>query len=201
MTFANWLESKLKAKHGETVVQEFRLTVKSWKNKIRETLLSAKVPQDIARHVPVKVAGCIVKPHLPGREYWFSRLWLAIIDRTKQQSQLLLVKLNESRLKKISAVTDTDFTQPSHKQPIIVDATGIKIAGFGAVVHGIVAGAGVGAGIGAGVGAAVGMGVGAPVGAAVGGVGGITVGVLIYLWRRRKGLKVKEGKYTVQQRK
>ena len=188
MTFANQLESRLKAKLSQIfVVEKFKYKIKSWKNKIHEALSSAGVPQEIVSRIPVEAAGCVEKPHLPGQEYWFSILWFMIAHRTKRQTQPVLVKLNASRFKTTAAATATDFTQPYYKQPIFVNA-GI---GMVTIASGMAVGAGIGTGIGFSVGATVGLGIGAPVGGAIGGIAGVVVSALVYLWKQHKA---EEGK-------
>ena len=87
MTFANLLESMLKVKYRlpPAVVEKFNARIKSWEQKIHEALSSAGVSKEIASEIPVEPAGHAIKPHLPGREYWFSILWFSLVDRTKQQ--------------------------------------------------------------------------------------------------------------------
>lgn len=180
MTFGNQLESMLKTKHQGAVIEEkFNARIDSWEQRIHQALLSAGVPEKIVRQVPVTVAGHFKKPHLPGRQYWFSLLWRTILHHTNPKSQPALVKMNEQRFRRASEVTDTDFTSTaSHEQPIVIDNF---VPLIGLALNGLAVGAGLGAAVGV-----AGAGVGAAVGIVVGGSVGAGLGILLYLWKRRE---------------
>ena len=180
MTFGNMLESMLKTTQPTVVEEEFNADIETWKQRIHQALSSAGVPENIVSQVPVEVAGHFKKPHLPGREYWFSTLWLTIADRIKPKSQPAFVKINENRFRKSSEVSPSDFTSTQgHEQPIVIDRV-IPVVAM--ALNGLALGAGLGAAIGA-----AGAGVGAAVGVVVGGSVGAALALLLYLWKRREG--------------
>ena len=194
LTFANAIEAQLKTRYRlEIVIKEkFEAQTKEWKVRIHAALSSAGVPQEVASKVPVEPAGHIKKPHLPGLQYWHSILWFTCADRTKRQSQPILVKMNAKRFKNSKDVNPTDFTsKESHEQPIVIDhglaAAGI-VTGLGVAINGVAIGAGVGAVIGA-----AGAGVGAAVGVVVGGAAGAALGLMFYFWQKHE-LKKKNTK-------
>ena len=180
MTFGNQLESMVKTKHQKAVVEEkFNANIESWKQRIHQALSSAGVPDKIVSQVPVEVAGHFKKPHLPGRQYWFSTLWHTIADRMKPKSQPAFVRINEERFRSSSEVNLSDFTSTQgHEQPIVIDRV-IPVVGM--ALNGLALGAGLGAAVGA-----AGAGVGAAVGVVVGGSVGAGIGLLLYLWKRNK---------------
>ena len=178
MTFGNMLESMVKTKYHQkaAVEDKFNANIESWKQRIHQALSSAGVPEKIVSQVPVEVAGYFRKPHLPGREYWFSKLWLTIADRIKPKSQPAFVKINEKRFRKSSEVRPSDITSTQgHEQPIVIDRiiSVVKMAFEGMV-------------IGARLGARVKGTAGACVGGAVGGTLGAALGLLQYLWERQE---------------
>lgn len=184
MTFGNTLESMLNAKHRgpaqQALVEEkFNTRIDSWKQRIHQALLSAGVPEKIVSKIPVEVAGYTKKPHLPGRQFWLSKLWFTIADRIKPKSQPAFVKINENRFRCSSEISLSDIASlPSHEQPIVIDRI---VPVLGMTLNGLALGAGVGAAVGA-----VGAGVGAAIGVVVGGSVGIAIGLLFYLWKRRQ---------------
>ena len=180
MTFGNMLESMLKTTtHPGRVEEEFNADIKTWKQRIHQALSSAGVPEKIVSQVPVEVAGHFKKPHLPGRQYWFSTLWHTIADRMKPKSQPAFVKINEERFRSSSEVNLSDFTSTQgHEQPIVIDRV-VPVVGM--ALNGLALGVGLGAAIGA-----AGAGVGAAVGVVVGGSVGAGIGLLLYLWKRNK---------------
>ena len=102
----------------------------------------------------------------------------------EQEAKPKLVKMSARRLTSESKVRPEDFKKEGHEQPIAVDKGAMAVAGgitAGSILASVVVGAATGAVFGA-----AGAGVGAAVGVVAGGAIGLTAGVLLYLWRRRR---------------
>ena len=184
MTFANTLEAMLKVKPD--CEKKFNDKLHEWEGRIRGALLAADVPKKIAEKVPVQPAGHPRKPHLPGREYWLSKLWFVFLKSAKLQSKPSITKLNIHRLKRARDVDEKDFSKKEgYEQPIVVDRGGMVltglVSGIGVALNGVAIGAGIGATVGA-----AGAGVGAAVGLVVGGGVGLAAGLLLHFWQTRE---------------
>ena len=178
LTRANALESALKVKPN--LEKRFNERIRDWRERIHATLLKEGVRKDIVDEIPVEPAGHIKKPHLPGRMYWLSGLWIIFLNSAKERSQPLITKVNLHRFKKESEVKDDDFQKEGHEQPIVVDHT--------AWVCDVLKGGAVGAQAGAAVGALGGI-IGSVVGGVVGGAVGAGAVLLTKLWLYKKGKK------------
>ena len=183
LTFANTLEAMLKVKPD--CERLFNDKLQEWEGRIQGALIEAGVPKKIAEKVPVQPAGHPRKPHLPGREYWLSKLWLVFLKCAKQHSKPGITLLNLHRLKRASDVNEKDFSKKGYEQPIVVDKNDMALAGLVSGIGVALNGVAIGAGIGATVGAA-GAGVGAVVGLVVGGGVGLAAGLLLHHWQTRE---------------
>ena len=183
LTRANLLEAMLSVKPD--LEERFNERLQDWKQRIHETLLREGVSKEVVDEIPVEPAGHIKKPHLPGRKYWLSALWIIFLDRAKERSQPLITKLNLHRLKKESEVKEGDFEKEGYEQPIVIDH-------MEWISH-ILKGGSVGAQTGAAVGALGGI-IGSVVGGVVGGAVGAGAVILTKIWKYRKSKKRKGSK-------
>ena len=181
LTRANALEAELKVKPDAK--ERFNERIQDWKDRIHATLLGEGAKREIVDEIPVLPAGYITKPHLPGRRYWLSTLWIVFLERAKARSQPMITKVNLHRLKKKSEVKDEDFKKEGYEQPIVTDHM--------QVIGDVLKGGSVGAQAGAAVGALGGV-LGSVVGGVVGGAVGVAAVLLtkLYLYiKSKKGKK------------
>ena len=178
LTRANALEAVLKVKPD--LEKRFNGRIKDWRDRIHATLLKEGVRKGIVNGIPVEPAGHIKKPHLPGRMYWLSALWIMFLNRAKERSQPLITKSNLHRLKKESEVKEEDFQKEGHEQPLVIDHT--------TWICDVLKGGAVGAQAGAAVGALGGI-IGSVVGGVVGGAVGAGAVLLSKLWLYKKSKK------------
>ena len=82
LTRANALESMLNV--GSDLESKFTKRLEDWKKRIHAALKEEGVPTAIVNEVPVKPAGHIKKPNLPGHNDWLSALWFAFTQRAKK---------------------------------------------------------------------------------------------------------------------
>ena len=81
LTRANALEAMLNV--GSDLEKKFKERLEDWERRIHAALEEEGVPTDIAKGVPVKPAGYVKKPHLPGHKDWLSSLWSAFTQRAE----------------------------------------------------------------------------------------------------------------------
>ena len=177
LTRANALEAALRVKPN--LEKRFNERIQEWRDRIHAVLLKEGVGEEIVDRILVEPAGYIEKPHLPGRRYWFSALWIIFLKSAKEHSQPLITKVNLHRFKNENDVKDEDFKVEGYKQPIVIDH--VKLIGD------VLKGGAVGAQAGAGVGAIGGI-TGSIVGGVVGGAIGVAAVLLTKLWLYRKSL-------------
>ena len=134
MTHANALEAMLKVKPD--VERRFNARLKDWKGRIHAALLAAGVSMEVKANVNVVPAGHVKKPHLPGAQYWLSRLWFVFMNEMKERARPKLIKMNAKRLTVESKVSPGDFKKEGHKQPIVVDKGAMALAGGGGMTEG-----------------------------------------------------------------
>ena len=183
LTRANALEAMLSVKPD--LEKRFNDRLREWKDRIHEALLKEGVSKEVVDEIPVEPAGYIKKPHLPGRKYWLSALWIIFLNRAKERSQPLITKVNLHRLKKESDVKENDFQKEGYEQPIVID----HMEWIGDILKG----GSVGAQAGAAVGALGGI-IGSVIGGVVGGAVGAGAVILTKIWKYRKSKKKRSSK-------
>ena len=121
MTFANEVRDPEYPDDEVKNMQRYQRILGQWEGKlplILENELS--VTRKVAKNVPVVPAGSH-KPHLPGRRYWFSQFWRAVLDRMEGHSKdgyEFLFRFNVDRYQRVYELTLEDLEKLLHQQPI-----------------------------------------------------------------------------------
>lgn len=197
LTFANILAENIKEEVEESsengdeenthkIHHVFLTRIDNWQNKVRQALVEAGVPDEIAHEIPIEPAGCDTSPHLPDRIHWLGYLWLLFVCYAQDEARFAILLNNRHRIYNARFLTPCaieDLLENSSTPPIIIDDTnlGSKYVPLSAGVAASIAGA-----TGSAIGATIGglllgvatAGIGAAVGVAAGSVTGYTVGLL-----------------------
>ena len=201
LTFANTLADNIKEEVCEgsgngdkenTQENQIRLVflsrIDNWQKKVRQALVEAGVPDEVAHGIPIEPAGCDTSPHLPDRIHWLGYLWLLFVCYARDEARFAILLNNQNRIHNARFLTPCAIeglleNSPTCTPPIIIDDTshGLKYAPLGAGVTASITGA-----TGSAIGAVIGgvllgvptAGVGAAVGVAAGSVAGYAVGLL-----------------------
>lgn len=194
LTFANTLAENIKEEVGGNGDEEstheirrvFLSRIDNWQNKVRQALVEAGVPDEIAHGIPIEPAGCDTSPHLPDRIHWLGYLWLLFVCYAQDEARFAILLNNQHRIYNAQFLTPCaieDLLENSSTPPIIIDdaSLGSKYVPLSAGVAASIAGA-----TGSAIGATIGglllgvatAGIGAAVGVAAGSVTGYTVGLL-----------------------
>ena len=153
----------------------FKTLVSDYKAAIHQTLKKTGIPAAIVEKVKVVPVGIEYERELLDGTLWFSNFWFECINAiTSTEGCAAITKVNRHRFKKGKDVTDKDFQQPIHNQPIIVTTTQLITDTVRTVAKFATAGALVGA-LGF-IGGPVGI-VTVPIGLAVGITLGITMAI------------------------
>ena len=179
LTCANTCETfnpPLRSKSREERRTFFKKEIRCYKTVIHQTLKKAGVPAATVEKVKVVPTGIEYEAELLDSTLWFSNFWLECLTAIPTlEGRATLIKAHASRFKSDKDVTDEDFQQPIHSQPIVIKKEEQKktiLASVGGVIGPAVAGAGLGAlGLIAGPVGVVGVPVGFFIGMAVGSVG------------------------------
>ena len=138
------LNPKLRYKSREEKQAFFKQVISDYKTVIHQTLLKAGVPAATVEKVKVVPTGIEYEAQLLDSTLWFSNFWLECLTAISTlEGRATMFKAHSSRLKSDKDVTDEDFQQPIHSQPIIMK-TSILVS-VGGVMGPGVAGAAVGA--------------------------------------------------------
>ena len=170
LTFANVVQAMYDGKSDEKE-EYFEKKLNMWKKKLPKVLQDMqskpctndeiiKIPSATINRIPILLAGHPNQPHLPGHEYWFSKVWETSILLLPNEAKVLMLKANENRIKSVARVSTADFNQELHRQPVVVGRGDSFIRKS----------------MGAGAGAMVGGSLGGPLGALVGAVVGALLG-------------------------
>ena len=123
MTFANEIRSPEypEDKHENRKYFEERLQL--WKDGLPAFVEQrSRIPINIGKHVPIVPAGYYKTRDLPGRKFWFSQFWKAVLDRMMESSAegaSYMLQFSQDRLKHYNDITEEDFEKPIHEQPIL----------------------------------------------------------------------------------
>ena len=124
LTQANLCEALnpyLKSKSKEDKAKFFKQLISNYKAAIHQTLKTTGVPAAIVEKVKVVPVGIEFEPELLDGTLWFSNFWLECINAIPTaEGRAALIKVIQQWLKSTS-VTDEDFQQPLHDQPIVVN--------------------------------------------------------------------------------
>ena len=127
MTFANEVLSPEYPEDEEENQKYFESRLKLWKEKLPKIVDErADIPLEIARHIPIVPAGYYKTKDLPGRKYWFSKFWMAALNRimeTSAEGAGYMLEFTQDRLKNYDDMTEEDFEKPIHEQPILTKMT------------------------------------------------------------------------------
>ena len=157
LTFANMVQdpSAMYNNDSEYHLEDFfEKKMSMWMKKLPEVLKDMqskncsngdviKIPFATINRIPILPAGYPTLPHLPGHKYWFSKIWESSIFLLDDEAKVLMLKANENRIKPVAQVSQADFNQELHKQPIVYQDNSFRksvLAGGGAVVGGAIAG-------------------------------------------------------------
>lgn len=198
LTFANTLVENVKEEVGvcgegedEESTHEIRRIflsrIENWQKKVREALVEAGVPDEIARAIPIEPAGRYDSPpHLPDRIHWLGYLWLLFVCHAQDRAKFAILLNNQNRIHSAQCLTPCaiqDLLENSPTPPIIIDDTShaFKYATLSAGAASTIAAA-TGSAIGAAIGAVLlgvsTAGIGTAVGLAAGSATGYAVGLL-----------------------
>lgn len=193
LTFANTLAENIKEEVGERsengdegeIRRVFLSRIDNWQRKVRQALVEAGVPDEIAHGIPIEPAGCDTSPHLPDRIHWLGYLWLLFVCYARDEARFAILLNNQNRIHNARFLTPGAIeglleNSPTCTPPIIIDdaSHGLKYAPLGAGVTASITGSAIGAVIGAVLLGAPTAGLGAVVGLAAGSVTGYAVGLL-----------------------
>ena len=157
----------------------FNKRLTEWEEKLRAAVINVGVNPDVAAKIPVVPTGYETNQSLPGYENWLSNLWLASIERMKEESQAALLMANKDRIKNPDQITPEDLKKPLHAQPILFRPTVMYsiaptvISIIGAMVGGVMAGP-------------MGATAGVVAGASVGGIVDGMIALLLSKWRSER---------------
>ena len=134
LTFANLVEDPVvKYRNYSDRHQEefFEKKLNLWKKKLPEVLKdmqskpcsngdTIRISPTTANRIPILPAGYPTQPHLPGHPYWFSKIWEASILLLDTEAQILMLTANQDRIKPPERVSQADFNQGLHRQPVVI---------------------------------------------------------------------------------
>lgn len=158
LTFANMVQDPSTMYSNDSdrlLVEFFEKKMNTWKKKLPEILKEMQskrcsngdtinIPPATINRIPILPAGYPKQPHLPGHEYWFSKIWETSILLLDDEAKVLMLKANEDRIKPVALVSRADFNQELHMQPIVIrESNSFRksvVAGAGAVIGGAVGG-------------------------------------------------------------
>lgn len=130
MTFANDVRDPEKPEDDERNSKFFEERLDKWKTKLPQTLeKELNVTRKVAKQVPVVPAGYHKHQHLPGRRYWFSEFFKAVLNRMKECNKdgyMLMLRFNKDRFRRVYEVTEEDLQRELHKQPIVISSASSK---------------------------------------------------------------------------
>ena len=121
LTFANEVERTLKLKRTdkENLIKKFSDKVTEWKLVVQEELTKLHVSVDIVENITVVPAG-YYQPSLPGREYWLTDVWVAMVSTTNTRAQHIPVIFSCHRFQNASRISAIVFQKSSENQPFVI---------------------------------------------------------------------------------
>ncbi len=192
LTYGNVLEHRFRLDR-QNVEEAFVERIREWKKKVQEGLEYANVHEEIIKKIQVVAAGHHRKKDLPGRPFWLSFLWIAMLSSiNSERAKLAWQRANEDRL-----VLEKNSDTSSSTSIVVTKDYLAMAAGGGVGLTGVAIGGTTGALIGAlaigiptfGVAAGVGLVLGMGIGGAIGGGAGTVVGMLIKEIRQKRRKK------------
>ena len=211
LTKANAIEADLieenECDSDVNIEEEFIKKMHEWDARIRcELRKTLFISKKIARKVPILPAGTSISPHLPGYQFWLSKIFDNVCDRMKYEARMAYIRMNADRLREEKDVNVNSISEQTlEDQPIITFdnfKTKTAIASTAVGTTGGIIGAATGATIGAlaigavsfGIFAGVGLVVGGAIGATVGTSSAIATSLAIKQYKKRKHKKNKDAK-------
>ena len=137
LTFANRIVNRLKRQEQSnmTLEEKFEAKVEEWKNRIQQLLRDNDcTDEETLQNIQVVPAG-FKKPSLPGRKYWLSNVWIAILETLKtEDAQVAAISLNAHRfrsdrherymvvpnLQRHASVSEHEFNGEIEDHPIVI---------------------------------------------------------------------------------
>ena len=123
MTYANEVRYPEDPFNALETKKYYNKQLQNWKNMLPTVVEErAKVPAQIARNIPIIPTGYYKTRDLPEANYWFSRLYMAAINRMKESDGSEANFIQDyigDRLKQGHEITEEDFKRPIYKQPIV----------------------------------------------------------------------------------
>ena len=127
MTFANEIRDPENSEDDEGNSKYFEDRLDKWKTKLPKMIAGElNVTIKVAKQVPIVPAGYYKQIHLPGRRYWFSEFFRAVLNRMSECSKdgsSLLLHFNKDRFRRAYEVTEEDLKKELYKQPIVITDT------------------------------------------------------------------------------
>ena len=130
MTFANEIRDPETPDDDVKNRQFFEERLGKWETKLPDTLVKElNVTRKVAKLVPIIPAGYSKNPDLPGRRFWFSQFWSAVLSRMEECSKdgySYMLHFNKDRFRRVYEVTPEDLAKDLHQQPIVITGKEFK---------------------------------------------------------------------------
>ena len=124
MTFANEIRDPENSEDDEQNSKYFEDRLDKWKTKLPKMIEDElNVTVEVAKQVPIVLAGYYKQIHLPGHRYWFSEFFRAALNRMSECSKdgsTLLLHFNKDRFRRAYEVAEEDLKKELHEQPIVI---------------------------------------------------------------------------------
>jgi tRNA U34 5-carboxymethylaminomethyl modifying GTPase MnmE/TrmE len=125
LTFANEIQDPVDPEDKIKTEAHFKKRLEVWKEFLPEIVEErTKIPAEIVRRIPIIPVGYYNIRDLPGQKLWFTKFWLAALNRMKEAGANgadYMLEFSKDRIKTSDQTADQDFEKPIYEQPIVFE--------------------------------------------------------------------------------